>query len=73
MWKPQAEILEIQEESPIAFVPEEAFEYVPFPSCPLSFLPQHITHPEDVRPQAWLPQAEIAVTLEVSPMTSTGR
>jgi hypothetical protein len=45
---------------------------VPSPSCPESFLPQHVTPPVVVNAQEWASPATTAVTPLPNPATSTG-
>jgi hypothetical protein len=72
VWESPASITATPIERPETCTGADLDVVVPSPSCPASFLPQHITPPFVVSTQVWLPPAAIADTLNERPKTFTG-
>jgi hypothetical protein len=58
--------------SPLTFTGILLSVYVPFPSWPSLFIPQHLTAPPLVTAQVWAYPAAMALTPLLNPLTFTG-
>ena len=69
----EADILEIQEARLlVALTGIKLFAVVPFPNCPIPFIPQHLMAHAEVTAQECESHAVIAITPHVRPFTSIG-
>src|SRR3989304_437900 len=72
VWPPPAEIALTPLSSPRTSTGARLPVVVPLPSCPKSFLPQHLTPPSVVSAQVWGLPTSTAATPLARPETSTG-